>query len=97
MHNRSSLIIQHKGESWLFKPAGEEDNVLNYYKIESIGDRISGFTREKGKFCFEIKTGFYVPVPGIHMKMKTIKLKQGTDFPLYWTWVNVFWSEDKDS
>lgn len=56
-----------------------------------------GLTREKGKFCFEIKTGFYEPVPGIHMKMKTIKLKQGTDFPLYWTWVNVFWSEDKDS
>lgn len=98
MHNRSSLIIQHKGESWLFKPAEEEDNVLNYYKIESIGDRISGFDqRERKVLLWNFKFGFYVPVPGIHMKMKTIKWKQGTDFPLYWTWVNVFWSEDKDT
>ena len=49
MHNRSSLIIKHKGESWLFKPAEEEDNVLNYYKIESIGDRISGFDQRERK------------------------------------------------
>lgn len=49
MHNRSSLIIQHKGESRLFKPAEEEDNVLNYYKIESIGGRISGFDQRERK------------------------------------------------